>query len=86
MLGTASEYLSTYDNHQWRSAINYDLNPKSVYLLPGFQHSNSAQNFNIFPIGTQAMEKETNADCVENQIRYFVEECDYFQVQSFNDK
>jgi hypothetical protein len=26
------------------------------------------------------MEKEDDIECIENQIRFFVEECDYFQV------
>ena len=39
--------------------------------------------FNLFPLGVKCMEKEDNLESIENQVRFFMEECDYFQVQIF---
>lgn len=56
------------------------LHSHSLNLLAGLQHKHSSDMLNLFPVGSKFMRNEENMEFIENQIRFFVEECDYFQV------
>jgi hypothetical protein len=68
---------------EWRPLFNSKLHPKSLNILNGFQHLNPAETFNLFSQGLKSMNKEDDLEYIENQIRFFVEECDYFQVRHY---
>ncbi|XP_046455765.1 protein misato homolog 1-like [Daphnia pulex] len=63
----------------WRALLNNKLHPKSINNLNGFQHMKPTETFNLFSQGISCMKKEDDLEYIENQIRFFIEECDYFQ-------
>jgi hypothetical protein len=70
----------------WRALLNNKLHPKSINNLNGFQHMKPTETFNLFSQGISCMKKEDDLEYIENQIRFFIEECDYFQVRHLKKK
>lgn len=86
-MGTSPESCDFENDgfHDWRKLLNNKLHPKSLSALNGLQHVNPFEKtFNLFSQGMACMEKEDDLEYLENQIRFFIEECDYFQVPYFS--
>ncbi|KAK4013930.1 hypothetical protein OUZ56_026481 [Daphnia magna] len=67
------------DFHEWKALLNNKLHPKSLSTLNNVQGVNPVEKFNLFSQGMACVEKEDDLEYIENQIRFFVEESDYFQ-------
>jgi hypothetical protein len=64
--------------------FNSKLHPKSINILNGSQHLNPTETFNLFSSGLKSMNKEVDLEYIdENQIQFFVKECENFQVIYF---
>lgn len=78
-LDEGSSYSSSFSN-EWGDVLHEKFDSHSLHLIPNFHHENPLENFTHFNYGIRYMEKEENMEIIENQIRYFVEECNTFQV------
>ncbi|KAI9552609.1 hypothetical protein GHT06_020476 [Daphnia sinensis] len=74
-----SPEFQTNDFHEWKALLNNKLHPKSLSTLNNIQCVNAGETFNLFSQGMACLEKEDDLEYIENQIRFFVEESDYFQ-------
>ena len=61
--------------------MNTTLHSNTLRLFSGYD-DNVVDGLNIFPGGVNLMKKGENSEFMENQIRYFIEECDFFQVKN----
>ncbi|XP_057378953.1 protein misato homolog 1-like [Daphnia carinata] len=75
----ASSEFESNDFHEWKALFNNKLHPKSLNTLNNIQSVSALGTFNLFSQGMACLEKEDNLEYMENQIRFFVEESDYFQ-------
>ena len=81
----ASEESSSQSNLEetvkvWSDFLRPTLHERSIHLLSDYQHENTTEPFDVFPLGRNWWSKEENREEIENLIRTFSEECDYLQV------
>lgn len=63
----------------WSDFLGTCLHPKSIQLVRDFVHEESANPFNVFGYGQGIMKDEHFYDEFENNLHFFVEECDRLQ-------
>ncbi|XP_005103386.1 protein misato homolog 1 [Aplysia californica] len=66
----------------WSDFLRTGLHPRSIHLVKEYQHNNSQNDFGIFGQGQQIAKTDREWEALEDQIRYFTEECD--QLQGFH--
>lgn len=63
----------------WSDFLETCLHPKSIQLVGDFLHEGSANPFNVFGYGQGIVKDEHFYDEFENNLHFFVEECDRLQ-------
>ena len=63
----------------WSDFLGTCLHPKSIQLVGDFLHEGSANPFNVFGYGQGIVKDEHFYDEFENNLHFFVEECDRLQ-------
>ncbi|XP_067665143.1 protein misato homolog 1-like [Haliotis asinina] len=63
----------------WSDFLRVHLHPKSLHIVDDYIHRNEEQPFDMFQLGTSVLKNVDSMDAIEDQIRFFVEECDHLQ-------
>ncbi|XP_071089418.1 protein misato homolog 1-like [Haliotis cracherodii] len=63
----------------WSDFLRVHLHPKSLHIVDDFIHKNEEQPFDMFQLGAGVLKNVDAMDAMEDQIRFFVEECDHLQ-------
>ncbi|CAG5127452.1 unnamed protein product [Candidula unifasciata] len=67
------------DIQVWSDFLQTGFHPRSIHLLQDYHHNHPDQPFNIFGVGQQVCSDKRQWDIIEDNIRYFAEECDFLQ-------
>lgn len=71
--------MAKHESTVWMDFLDVHLHPKSAYTLSDVLHGDESQPFDVFSAGQELWTQAKVRDAIEDNLHFFVEECDHLQ-------